>query len=106
MRTEDNRMVVYVIAQSKIENRELLDQYGAKVIPFRIFPRNISNLSRRSEPVTGNEGKLLERIATDEQSALWTHIRGERSPSASRNLGFSASICAAKRPRRAKRDKA
>lgn len=38
MRTEDNRMVVYVIAQSKIENRELLDQYGAKVIPFRIFP--------------------------------------------------------------------
>jgi uncharacterized protein (DUF1330 family) len=33
MRTEDNRMSVYVIVQSKIENRELLDQYGARVSP-------------------------------------------------------------------------
>ncbi len=33
MRTEDNQMSVYVIAQSKIENRALLDQYVAKVIP-------------------------------------------------------------------------
>jgi uncharacterized protein (DUF1330 family) len=33
MRTEDNRMSVYVIAQGKIENRGLLDQYGAKVGP-------------------------------------------------------------------------
>jgi uncharacterized protein (DUF1330 family) len=31
MRTKDNRMSVYVIAQGKIENRGLLDQYGAKV---------------------------------------------------------------------------
>lgn len=30
---EDGRMSVYVIAQSKIENRELLDQYVAKVVP-------------------------------------------------------------------------
>jgi uncharacterized protein (DUF1330 family) len=33
MRTEDNRMSVYVIAQAKIENRGLLDEYVAKVIP-------------------------------------------------------------------------
>jgi uncharacterized protein (DUF1330 family) len=33
MCTEDNRMPVYVIAQGKIENRGLLDQYMAKVIP-------------------------------------------------------------------------
>jgi len=33
MHTEDNQMSVYVIAQSKIENRALLDQYVAKVIP-------------------------------------------------------------------------
>jgi uncharacterized protein (DUF1330 family) len=33
MRKEDNRMSVYVIAQSEIENRELLNQYGAKVGP-------------------------------------------------------------------------
>jgi uncharacterized protein (DUF1330 family) len=33
MRKEDNRMSVYVIAQGKIENRGLLDQYVAKVIP-------------------------------------------------------------------------
>src|SRR5437867_13146074 len=33
IRTEDNRMSVYVIAQGKIENRGLLDQYVAKVIP-------------------------------------------------------------------------
>jgi len=33
MRTEDNPMSVYVIVQGKIENRELLDQYVAKVIP-------------------------------------------------------------------------
>jgi uncharacterized protein (DUF1330 family) len=32
MRTEDNRMSVYVIAQAKIEDRGLLDQYEAKVI--------------------------------------------------------------------------
>ena len=33
MRREDNRMSVYVIAQGKIENRGLIDQYVAKVIP-------------------------------------------------------------------------
>src|SRR5438046_5063109 len=33
MRKEDNRMSVYVIAQGKIENRGLIDQYVAKVIP-------------------------------------------------------------------------
>jgi uncharacterized protein (DUF1330 family) len=33
MRMEDNRMSVYVIAQGTIENRRLLDQYVAKVIP-------------------------------------------------------------------------
>jgi uncharacterized protein (DUF1330 family) len=33
MRTEDNRMSVYVIAQGKIENRELLNQYVGKVMP-------------------------------------------------------------------------
>ncbi|PYI66359.1 MAG: DUF1330 domain-containing protein [Verrucomicrobia bacterium] len=33
MRKEDNRMSVYVIAQAKIENRGLIDQYVAKVIP-------------------------------------------------------------------------
>jgi uncharacterized protein (DUF1330 family) len=31
MRKEVNRMSVYVVAQGKIENRELLDQYEAKV---------------------------------------------------------------------------
>src|SRR2546430_842468 len=31
MRREDNRMSVYVIAQGKIENRGLIDQYVAKV---------------------------------------------------------------------------
>src|SRR5437660_12544812 len=33
MRTEDNRMSIYVIAQGKVENRGLLDQYVTKVIP-------------------------------------------------------------------------
>jgi uncharacterized protein (DUF1330 family) len=33
MRTEDNRMSVYVIARGKVENRGLLDQYVAKVLP-------------------------------------------------------------------------
>jgi uncharacterized protein (DUF1330 family) len=32
MRTEDNRMFVYVIAQGKIENRGMLDQYAEKVM--------------------------------------------------------------------------
>src|SRR5439155_19801294 len=31
MRTEDNRMSVYVIAQGKVENRGLLDPYVARV---------------------------------------------------------------------------
>jgi hypothetical protein len=78
---------------------------GQRLFPLGFFPKHQQSFPT-VRTVTGNEGKLLERIATDEQSALWTHIRGERSPSASRNLGFSASICAAKRPRRAKRDKA
>src|SRR2546423_11873109 len=33
LRTEENRMSVYVIAQGKVEDRGLLDQYVAKVIP-------------------------------------------------------------------------
>lgn len=33
MRTEDNRMSVNVIAQGKVENRGLLDQYVEKVSP-------------------------------------------------------------------------
>jgi uncharacterized protein (DUF1330 family) len=33
MRKEDNRMSVYVIAQGKIEDRGMLDQYGEQVVP-------------------------------------------------------------------------
>jgi uncharacterized protein (DUF1330 family) len=33
MHTEDNRMSVYVIAQGKIEDRAMLDQNVAKVMP-------------------------------------------------------------------------
>jgi uncharacterized protein (DUF1330 family) len=33
MHTEDNRMSVYVIAQAKIENRAMLEEYVGKVMP-------------------------------------------------------------------------